>query len=57
MESTLDIEATRTPESKQKQRIDMLQHNLHNIIQAENEFHSLMVHQADEETLGRTKGK
>ena len=27
MESTFDIEATRIPESKQKQRIDMLQHN------------------------------
>ena len=47
MESTFDIEATRIPESKQKQRIDMLQHNLHNIIQTENwtnEFHKLKWH-------------
>ena len=35
MESTFDIEATRIPESKQEQRIDM-QHDLHNIIRTEN---------------------
>ena len=55
MESTFDIEATRIPESKQKQRIDMLQHNLHNIIRTANEFHSLMVQQSSREATWENK--
>ena len=55
MESTFDIEATRIPESKQKQRVDILQHALHNIIRTENERMNSQVYRLDEKPLGEQK--